>query len=336
MKILYVNTKGDYSYKITTDGIINALEQISKEDPTIQYMVADHQRTEKHHIAPFIPDWVLTSTPLNNHSYVIKRYRGWVSVGWDLEGMYEWKRLRTTDAPNFDVIATVDRMSEELLRKEGYFTYYMPLAFDTNVYKYQEVPGEYKSDVVLAGVMYPSRAQIVADLVPICDRVKLRTINCKHWESKIIQYRSAITYYHGDKVPNDELIKYYCGSKIIIIGNRDFEHGNDQQDLYHSKAIGRVFQETATRRCVFVDNKRPNVSEHFEVGKEIIMFNNGEELREKVLYYLSHEEERESIAHNGYVRTMKENQYVHRMRGLIEYMRNNLEMIQQKKRLESC
>ena len=48
--------------------------------------------------------------------------------------------------------------------------------------------------------------------------------------------------------------------------------------------------------------------------------NNSNDLREKILYYLEHEEERESIAHNGYIRTMKENTWKHRIIKLLEFI----------------
>ena len=44
----------------------------------------------------------------------------------------------------------------------------------------------------------------------------------------------------------------------------------------------------------------------FEIGKEIEIFNNKEELLEKVKYYLKHEEERESIARRGYERAKRD------------------------------
>ena len=63
----------------------------------------------------------------------------------------------------------------------------------------------------------------------------------------------------------------------------------------------------------------------FEDGKEIISFdsNNPEDLRDKVLYYLEHEQEREAIAHQGYVRTMNENTWLHRVKGFLNFVKEN-------------
>lgn len=320
MRILHVDTEGSYSYAITNEAIKKYLSKING----VHYKLANHKRTEIHHLDGFIPDWCLTSSPLNNHSYVIKQHRKWFSVGWDLEGCYEWKRLRDTDSPNFDVIATVDPIAVGLLSERGKTSLYLPLGFDPDIYHYQQVPEEYKSDVIIAGVMYDSRAQWVRELEPIAKHIKIRTINCKHWEAKLIHCKRFIHYYHNDLVPISELVKYYCGAKIILIGHRNYAPGNDKTKEVIPAAIGRVFQETACRRMVLSDDTRPNLAHHFEYGKEIEIFKDGEELREKIMYYLEHDDERESIAHLGCVRTMSENTYTHRLNNLIEFVKNIL------------
>jgi spore maturation protein CgeB len=70
-----------------------------------------------------------------------------------------------------------------------------------------------------------------------------------------------------------------------------------------------------------LDNSRPEVNDYFVDKKEIVLFDdqNPEDLREKVLYYLEHEEEREAIAHNGCQRTMNENTWKHRISGLLKF-----------------
>ena len=318
MNVLYVDTEGSYSYKITGDGIKKYMPNI----PGINLKIANHKKTERHHIDNFIPDWCLTSTPLNNHSYVIKQHRRWLSVGWDLEGIYEWKRLRKTDSPNFDLIATVDPLAQELLEDMGRKSVYLPLGFDPDVYKPMKVPKKYQSDVLIAGVMYDNRAKLVRSLRPIGKDVKIRTINCKHWEAKIVECKDFITHYHDDKVGVDDLIKYINGAKIILVGHRDFEPNNDQRSIgIRSHAIGRIFQETACKKMVISDNSRPFLQDHFEYGKEIEVFNDFDELRDKIMHYLKNDDEREKIAQRGYERTMKENTYFHRLQYLYDYVK---------------
>jgi spore maturation protein CgeB len=88
-----------------------------------------------------------------------------------------------------------------------------------------------------------------------------------------------------------------------------------------STTPGRVFQEAACRRMVMIDDSRPEIREYFEDGKEIVTFDdkNADDLRQKVLYYLEHESEREAIAHNGCVRTMRDNTWKRRIFDLLRF-----------------
>jgi len=191
-----------------------------------------------------------------------------------------------------------------------------------------DVPEEYKSDIVIAGVMYPNREKLVKALKPISKDVKIRTINCKHWEEKLRDCKPWIKYYHPDTVPVQELVKYYNGAKIILVGNRDFDPNNDhRQHGISSLAIGRIFQETACKRLVMSDATRPNLKEHFEYGKEIVVFHDEDDLREKIIHYLRNDNEREKIAQSGYERTMKENTYYHRLKTINDYVNTNYERL---------
>ncbi|MCH8148627.1 MAG: FkbM family methyltransferase [Planctomycetes bacterium] len=52
---------------------------------------------------------------------------------------------------------------------------------------------------------------------------------------------------------------------------------------------------------------------HFEVGKECVVFRSENELVEKIRYYLSHPEERVAIARAGQLRTLSDHLYSHRL-----------------------
>jgi spore maturation protein CgeB len=49
-----------------------------------------------------------------------------------------------------------------------------------------------------------------------------------------------------------------------------------------------------------ITNYQPELLMYFENGKDLVIFEDEEDLIEKVKYYLSHEEERKVIAMNGY------------------------------------
>ncbi|MFC2070203.1 glycosyltransferase [Chloroflexota bacterium] len=50
----------------------------------------------------------------------------------------------------------------------------------------------------------------------------------------------------------------------------------------------------------------PGLEDYFEIGKEIVCFNDTEEMIDKINYYLSHDEERRAIARAGWTRAVNE------------------------------
>ena len=65
-------------------------------------------------------------------------------------------------------------------------------------------------------------------------------------------------------------------------------------------------------------NYQPELEEYFEIGKDLEVYHNLEELEEKVEYYLSHEEERLRIAINGYKKVREKHSYEKRVTPVLE------------------
>lgn len=94
---------------------------------------------------------------------------------------------------------------------------------------------------------------------------------------------------------NSELPKAYALSRINL------------NITLHSITSGiplRVFDIMGAGGFV-LSNYQPEIPELFEIGKEIEVFHSIPELKEKVDYYLTHEDERAKIAKKGYEKTAK-------------------------------
>jgi spore maturation protein CgeB len=79
----------------------------------------------------------------------------------------------------------------------------------------------------------------------------------------------------------------------------------------------RLFEATGCGAFVLTEN-RPTIPDFFAPGKEVAVFNSREELVERVRHYLSHPEERETIARQGYERAQRDHTYEVRLRKLLE------------------
>ena len=63
--------------------------------------------------------------------------------------------------------------------------------------------------------------------------------------------------------------------------------------------------------------EQPEIEEHFEIGRECVVFRDEADLLEKIDYYLSHPDERCAIALAGQKRTLSQHLYSHRLKTLL-------------------
>ena len=67
-----------------------------------------------------------------------------------------------------------------------------------------------------------------------------------------------------------------------------------------------------------ISNYQAELSDLFEIGKEIVVYHDAEELFELTDYYLSHEKERLQIAVNGYKRVNRDHSIPARLKKMLE------------------
>jgi hypothetical protein len=80
----------------------------------------------------------------------------------------------------------------------------------------------------------------------------------------------------------------------------------------------RVFEGTACGALVLTDSVANGLDELFDIGREMVVYRDDQDMLEKIAHYLAHDEERESIAQAGQRRTLQEHTYPHRMQRLVD------------------
>jgi len=320
MRICYFDTNGSYSYKINSDGIKKALKQMQ-----IDHIIVDRSEIDHPKLKQFNPDFVLTSSPCDHMSYLLKN-KGFYSVAYDLEGCYDLDRLIKTDSPNFDLIATVDKSAKVYLEQNTKHknVLHLPLGFNPELYR-PIIDNNYQSDILISGVLFDSRVKIIDFLYPLKNKGYdivvvgswLNRIRRRDHLSKVI-----------DVVSPEEYIKYCSNTRIILLGNRDFYPNNstiNTDNPVYASTPGRFYQESATNFSM-IDDSRPEIYDSFEKNKEIITFSltdGGKELRDKINYYLTHEVERLTIKNAAMSKTLRTNTWVHRLSKLIEFVKEH-------------
>lgn len=70
--------------------------------------------------------------------------------------------------------------------------------------------------------------------------------------------------------------------------------------------------------CGFlITNRIDGLEDLYRLDEEIVSYRDTDELREKILYYLDHDDERCRIAKRGYQRTLREHTFLHRMEKML-------------------
>jgi hypothetical protein len=109
-------------------------------------------------------------------------------------------------------------------------------------------------------------------------------------------FKAATPYIHAERWGLDffkEIRRGRVGFNNVI----DFAHGE--------AGNMRQFEVTGTGTMLLTPN-HPSLTQHFIPGSEIEVYSSFEDLVEKVLYYRTHDEERESIAKRGQQRCLAE------------------------------
>jgi spore maturation protein CgeB len=87
----------------------------------------------------------------------------------------------------------------------------------------------------------------------------------------------------------------------------------------------RMFEVTGVGSCLLTDNKK-NIHELFEIGTEVVVYDNTDDCIRKVKWLLEHDEEREKIAKAGQKKTLEMHTVENRCRTIIDIINAELEV----------
>lgn len=227
----------------------------------------------------------------------------------DFKEMVYWERI----APQCDFFFTIQRGEFfEELKKKGISNYaYLPLACDPLVHKKVFLSNDdrkkYECDISFMGAGYYNRRNSFSRLIDF---------DLKIWgtEWDLHSPLGRFIQDEGRRLEPEEYNKIFNASKINL---------NLHSSTYH-KGVNpfgdfvnpRTFEIASAGGFQLVDH-RSELSQLFEIGKEVVCYKDIDDLREKVIYYLEHSEERERIAANGQKRVLEKHNYENRMKEMI-------------------
>ena len=187
----------------------------------------------------------------------------------------------------------------------------LPLSFDE---AYKDLSSQMRS-LHISRVDEMPRIELYLDQVlsivgmELAERERIKTLNLLASRFNTVLYtRSDTSELKGAEVrggvkTHTEMPKIFKLSRINLnITIRPIESGLPL----------RIFDIMGSGGFVLT-NYQPEIAELFEVGRELEVYTDHEELMDKCAYYLEHEEERRKIAENGYKRVSEQYTYEKRV-----------------------
>lgn len=156
---------------------------------------------------------------------------------------------------------------------------------------------EYAADVCFIGSLTTERVKILS---------KLRDFNLKVWGDPHLGVSLALLgeHYQG-RARGKKMVKIFNTAKIVLnFHSPQMQHGGNM----------RTFEIPGCGAFQLVDRVDPS---WFEIGKEVVVFENLEDLKRKIKYYLVHDRERRAIAQAGYQRAHEDHSYEKRFKKLL-------------------
>jgi spore maturation protein CgeB len=176
-----------------------------------------------------------------------------------------------------------DKSSLPYLSESGIPTVYLPHSYDPARHYPHQVNGEYQSDVFFHGTMWPRRQQLF-------DALDLSTYDAHVGGA---DFSGSLEQLSRDVVDNDELVRYYSGTKIALNHHRQTDHDGTLTEGAWSLGP-RAFEIAACGAFQLCDESRDELYEVF--GASVGTYSDAKELQMSIDHYLEFEDEREDRA----------------------------------------
>jgi len=230
----------------------------------------------------------------------------------DFRTLPYWKEV----AGSYDFFFTIQQgeVFEQLQSAGAKSVYYLPQACFPDEHRPLKLsPDEqktYGAELSFMGAAYYNRRQAFPQLLEHDFKIWGTGWDLQSPVGRCVQNENR-------RVSSGESVKIYNGAKIHLnLHSSTYHEGvNPDGDFVNP----RTFEISACGGFQLVD-QRSELSEMFLEGEEIATFKSVQDLKQKISYYLEHEEERRRIAEKGRERVLAEHTLEHRMTELLTHI----------------
>jgi len=213
-----------------------------------------------------------------------------------------------------DLILTSYQPYIERFRKMGIATEYLGMGFESTVLD-RLTTGSETYGTSFVGGFADVHARSTAILEAAARDVELHVWG--YGAENLEPDSSLRRHYHGEAWGID-MYNVLFNSRIAV--NR---HGRVEPEYKDYGNNMRLYEATGAGAMLLTEETR-NLDELFASGSEVVAYRDADDLAEKIKYYLSHEDERRSIARAGQERTLRDYTYLQIMNDLTKIVEAHL------------
>lgn len=266
-------------------------------------------------VRDFRPDLVfcLAQAPVDPALVQALKAEGALVAYWFVEDFQVFPYWRDL-APAVDVFFTLqkDQFLAELRRVGVRSPAALPLAADPEMYRplvlTEDEQRRYGSALAFVGAGYRNRQEFFRGFLDLDFKIWGSDWNLQSPLGHLIQNQGA-------RVSEDEAVKIFNASRINLnLHSSPFHPGINPDGDYLNP---RVFDLAAAGAFQLVD-RRSQLPDFFQPEMELTTFADLAEARDKIGYFLNHEEERRSIAARGRERCLRDHTYTRRLQEALD------------------
>ena len=211
----------------------------------------------------------------------------------------------------YDLILTSFPHFVPRLQALGVASEYFRIGFDSRVL---DKLGDVRKDIDASFVGGISRHHGKA--VPVLEYLAQNTpMRFFGYGADSLDQDSPIRARHHGEVWGLDMYRALARSRITL--NRHInvaENNANNMRLYEATGVG----------ALLITDRKDNLGELFEIGKEVVAYSSPEEAAELIRYYLDHPVEAEAIARAGQARTLRDHTYKSRMEEVVPMLERYL------------
>jgi len=245
------------------------------------------------------------------------RKQGCMTAVWMADDPY-YVDVTETFAVAYDFVFTLELNCVEFYKSIGCRqVFYLPLGVNPSVFRPRKIAHGQMRDIVFIGSGYWNRVRLFEGIAKFLAS-KNTHISGIWWKQRLRHARMPSKIANHWKSPAETALGY-SGSKIAINVHRahdDLTFNRNSRGIEAFSPNPRTF-EIACSGTLQLTDARSDLVRFYESGAEIVTYDSANDLKDKIDYYLRHEDERREIALRALIRTLKEHTYMHRLQELL-------------------